>query len=97
MTLPPVDSVDVVLKTPEPEKGRDRSRKPGGRRGRSRDRQAPEPQSSGENGSEAPPLEEQLAPTDADEEAEAQHPRAYGPAADLHEEEPERHSIDYRA
>lgn len=63
MSLPRVDAVDVVIKTPESEKGRDRVRKPGERgrgaheRGHHRDRLEPEEQLEGNdaNSAGAPP------------------------------------------
>jgi len=63
MSLPRVDAVDVVIKTPEPDKGRDRVRKPGERRrgaqerGRHRDPVQPEEQlaENDANSAAAPP------------------------------------------
>jgi hypothetical protein len=102
MGLPPVDSVDAVLKTPEPEKGRDRVRKPGRRAGgrqtpgRDREQPAPSAQPAPDDHSETLQPEADQAQRDLDDDAGQQSP-AYGPSADLREEEPQHHSIDYRA
>lgn len=100
MPLPPVDSVDVVLKTPEAEKGRDRVRKPGerGRRHGQRDQERPYPEAPRPDDT-ASSLEPAAQSAAADDHDQPDPPpgQAYGPAADVRDEEPERHSIDYRA
>ena len=102
MPLPPVESVEVVIKTPESDKGRDRVRRPGDRQ-RAPDQRRRRPT---RRGSSKQPEEEADTsmpqggqPTEGGDDAEnatAHPPRAYGPDADLHEDQQEHH-IDYRA
>ena len=102
MGLPPVDSVDAVLRTPEPEKSRDRVRKPGrragGRQRPGRDHEQPPPnaQPVPDDHSQTLQPEANQAQRDGEDDAGRQSP-AYGPSADLRDKEPQHHSIDYRA
>jgi len=99
MPLPPVDSVDPVIRTPEPEKGRDRVRRPGNRpEHQERGRQDGSRDSTELESDEVPPETKQdsglaVPAEDADSDS---HPQAYGPAADLRKDDQEHH-IDYRA
>ncbi len=113
MGLPPVDSVEVV-KPPEPEKGRDRVRRPGERRRPRWHANAGKPGGEQAAADSSPLPEDEIASSQPDG-AQAPSPvdsapeacpepverggraPSYGPAADVHEEEPEHHHIDYRA
>jgi len=100
--LPPVDSVDVVVKTPEPDKGRERVRRPGDRghehqhRSRHRDQRRPAEELEKNDSESANSVDSAAAPVNDDEDTSSREPRAYGPDADPRRDDQEHH-IDYRA
>ena len=100
MSLPPVDSIDLVLKTPEPEKGRrvgTTSERRQGRSGYDRRKRAASGVAPDDADAIADPENEAVSPATESDDATSTPVEAYGPAADLRRDEVEHHSIDYRA
>lgn len=97
MGLPPVDHVEIVPHTPEPEKNRERVGRPG-ERSRPRQggdqRRAPRPRPTFPDLADAEPVESVIAPEEA---PAAPHCQAYGPAAELQRDDAEHHYLDARA